>query len=206
MGHKHKRKKRNKYHQRYQSSRYQYQSSSRIVEHHLRPRSRFGCDEKWNRYPWKREAHVAFHDLFGNSTLKEIWEVKLEEIYKEVWLYNIDNYLKNYFNEQKVRFFKLYLRRKKAWLKAFGGEELESAKKILKQMMWWNVFLDLSPEQVTEEILRRKIKEIKDDEDRRWSFETLFETLFNCEINNLPRGDFIKFIKNKIVPIFYNNL
>lgn len=160
-------------------------------DHHLRPRSRFGCDERWNKFPWFIDPHLAFHDLFGNDTLKEIWEIKLDEIYVEVVMYNVNDYLKfvNCSNvkkneELRTRFLDLYNRKRNAWPRAFGDGTKESAKKILRKMMWWNVFVELKPHQITEEILRKKIREIKDNPDRKWAFQTLFD----CDVDSLPNN------------------
>jgi len=162
-----------------------FQKNKRSSNHHLRPKSRFGNDKPWNLYPWFIDAHSAYHALFGDATLKEIWNEKLENIYNEICYYSNDEI------KREERFNELIMKRKRFFLTAFGELNLESAKKILKKMMWWNVFLNLKPQDITEKILKQILIEINNNPDRRWAFEKLF----GCNVKQLP-GNILEIINS----------
>lgn len=52
--------------------------------HHMIPRSRNGNGDEYNLFPWNRGAHIAWHCLFSNMTVPEVWE-NLDKIHKIIW-------------------------------------------------------------------------------------------------------------------------
>lgn len=52
--------------------------------HHLIPRSRGGPTNYYALFPWAEKNHDAWHQLFLNMTIQEVWE-RLDEIYSTIY-------------------------------------------------------------------------------------------------------------------------
>lgn len=52
----------------------------KITLDHLRPSSRNGSDDEYNIFPFEGKRHAAWHTLFWNMTIFEVWE-KLDFIH-----------------------------------------------------------------------------------------------------------------------------
>ncbi len=157
--------------------------------HHIRPKSRYGSDEDWNLFPWFIGPHSAFHDLFNDSILREIWNEKLPNIYNEVFV--ISKYASGKNKDLETRFSEVSKRRIRFWQSAFGDLTLEAAQKMLKKMMWWNVFIDIDVKALNTSDFTEILESIKKDSDRLWSFHILFGN-----VDDMPVADLLFLIKN----------
>ena len=116
--------------------------------HHMVPSTRRGETNEFNLFPYRLKHHRAYHTLFLNMTIWEVWEV-FEEVHGKI--FNTD---KERINRQwlgvcparqeglKAQIGKVYgiefLQDK--WISAFGGEYIKQAQKFLKYMMLFMVF------------------------------------------------------------------
>lgn len=116
--------------------------------HHLVPSTRQGGTNEFNLYPYRIKSHRAYHTLFLNMTIWEVWEA-LENIYEEI--FNTDEERINRFwlrvcpakqdglEIQISRVFGIeYLQEK--WISAFGGEDIKQAQRLLEYMMLFIIF------------------------------------------------------------------
>ncbi len=117
--------------------------------HHLIPSTRGGETNEFNLFPYKLKSHRAYHALFLNMTIWEVWEA-LEEIYADI--FNSDE---ERINRHWIRVCQLqtdkgleiqidrvygieYLQEK--WITAFGGQDLKQAQRLLEHMMLFIIF------------------------------------------------------------------
>jgi hypothetical protein len=116
--------------------------------HHLVPSTRDGETNEFNLFPYRIKPHRAYHALFLNMTIWEVWEA-LEKIYEEI--FNTD---KERINRQwlsvcpteqeglEIQIQRVYgvefLQEK--WISAFGGEDVKQARKFLENMMLFIIF------------------------------------------------------------------
>ena len=134
--------------------------------HHLVPVSRIsksmnGVEASTNRllvFPYNREAHAAYHILFWNLRIDQVWAV-LERVHhsifstcedniKQWWIEGCNlesgNYFlrKDFYQRRTERLNQLIETRhlQNVWLRAFGGEDLATAENLLKIMMLFMIF------------------------------------------------------------------
>ena len=143
-----------------------YRSSfgDKITLDHLIPKSRIPKSQKsfkndeFNIFPFEQNRHEAWHSLFWNMTIFEIWE-SLNQIHNlifrfrqekicPVWLNvcRVENEtVQNIviFEEKKTRlltelFQTNYLQKK--WLHCFKGKDIKAARNFLKYKMFFMIF------------------------------------------------------------------
>lgn len=169
--------------------------------HHMIPRSRKGNSFEFNMFPFLIEAHNAWHVLFLNLTIVEIWS-NLESIYKSIfdtnketvkmkWLLDCkleaDDYI---WDIRSIESFERNVKRlakngmsaerlRQKWIVCFGGEDLHLAESVMKMMMLVMVFGHkiVEPEHLFD---NGKITEIVDllpsGGPRDWAFRNCFNT------------------------------
>lgn len=117
--------------------------------HHMIPRTRGGDTSEFNLYPYRIKSHNAYHGIFLNMTIWEVWDV-LDEAYEVIfntedervnryWLHvcrlgDSDEKRSHIERDMNVRDLQ------EKWEKAFGGRSLQRAKKTLKHMMLFIIF------------------------------------------------------------------
>ena len=116
--------------------------------HHLVPSTRNGETNEFNLFPYRIKSHRAYHALFLNMTIWEVWE-SLEEIYEEIF-----NTAEERINRQWLRVcpikqegLEVQTRRvyrveflQEKWIAAFGGEDIKQAQRFLGFMMLFIIF------------------------------------------------------------------
>jgi len=117
--------------------------------HHLIPSSRGGETNEFNLFPYKLKSHRAYHALFLNMTIWEVWE-RVEEIYEEIFNTNEEKISRQWINVCRLKkdtgldvqinriFGVEYLQEK--WIIAFGGQDIRQAQRLLKYMMLFIIF------------------------------------------------------------------
>ncbi len=116
--------------------------------HHLIPGSRAGETNEFNLFPFNIKSHRAYHILFLNMTIWEIWEV-LDGVHEEIfnneeervsrpWLH-VCHFSKERLDTEVDRFFPIEFLQQK-WITTFGRKKLNRARKLLKRMMLFMVF------------------------------------------------------------------
>ena len=165
----------------------------------MTPSSRSGPFSQYNMFPWKQKPHQAWHFLFLNMTIFEVWEM-LDRIHFKVfntgreriardwlWVCTVDTN-----NPQKLFGFekdKISFMGKKenaavlqdAWVKCFGGASLERAVSVMKYMMLFIIFgekmADPEGKIFDDGHLERLLDRLPEAGIRRWALE---ECLGNC--------------------------
>ena len=117
--------------------------------HHLVPSTRDGETNEFNLFPYKVRCHSAYHDIFLNMTIWEVWEV-LDEVYQEIFCTTkerTNRYWLSVCRLKKEKQLKVQMERvygieylQEKWIVAFGGEDIKQARKFLKFMMLFIVF------------------------------------------------------------------
>ncbi len=166
----------------------------------MTPSSRGGHSSQYNLFPWRQKPHQAWHFLFFNMTIDEVWE-KLDEIHAKIFdpnrevvarswihvcsldtkdlekLYKFQEECRS-FMEKKDSIFKL----QREWEKCFGGASLERAELVIKYMMLFIIFGEAmaDPEEYIFDNghLEKLLRKIPQDGIRRWALE---ESLGNSE-------------------------
>lgn len=126
--------------------------------HHLIPRSRNGSSSHFNLFPYRKSSHQAYHKLFWNLKVDEVWR-DLDQVHYSIfelgqdfiypwWLKSCS--LDGGTEKQKVAFEKNKANRlakwigvnvlQEAWTEAFGGHSLAQARYTLKHMMLFVIF------------------------------------------------------------------
>jgi hypothetical protein len=117
--------------------------------HHLIPSTREGETNEFNLFPFGIKRHNAYHAIFLNMTIWEVWEA-LEGVYQEIFCNDRENITRHWLrvcrlkkdNELGVQVNKVFgtgfLQEK--WFIAFGGDDINQAKNFLKQMMLFMIF------------------------------------------------------------------
>jgi hypothetical protein len=126
--------------------------------HHMTPKSRNGGASEFNLFPFKERAHSDYHFIFWNLTINEVWEM-LEQIHDSIfqteenyiipWWYKYCELEKGGW-KQKASFEKDKRERLKKhvsvsilrrnWIGVFGGEELITARALMKVMFLFEIF------------------------------------------------------------------
>jgi hypothetical protein len=126
--------------------------------HHLVPRSRKGQGNEYNLFPWTKGPHSAWHTLFWNMTIVEIWS-SLEMVHSKIFearsTYVLQSWIdvceleigdkkkrKSFYADKKDILSKHVKVRKlvKNWRACFGGTDIQQARALLKQMMLFMIF------------------------------------------------------------------
>ena len=126
--------------------------------HHLVPRTRNGRATEYNLFPYSIRKHSAYHDIFFNLRIDEVWNV-LNQVHCDIfesgedyivpwWIEKCEREAGT--SDQVVKFNKnkrdklntpisvVWLQCK--WVKAFGSEDLKTSKEFLRLMMLFMVF------------------------------------------------------------------
>lgn len=117
--------------------------------HHMVPSTREGETNEFNLFPYGIKRHSAYHEIFLNMTIWEVYEA-LEDIYDKIFNSNKERInrgwlvvckLKNEY-QLKIQMEKVYgveyLQEK--WFIAFGGYDIKQAQKFIKHMMLFIIF------------------------------------------------------------------
>ena len=117
--------------------------------HHLIPSSRKGQTHEFNLFPWRRKSHSAWHYLFLNMTIWEVWE-NLHDIHEEIFSTDDERINRIWLvvcklrTEAEVRAHmdKVYSveNLQEKWIATFGGYDLKQAEQLLKYMMLFIIF------------------------------------------------------------------
>ncbi len=184
--------------------------------HHIIPRSREGLSTQFNLYPYDKRAHSAYHDIFLNMRIDEVWEA-LPLIHQLVFESSVDHIYtpwlmacalevgpdieRKRFEQKKLgRLGKTYPVEllQTNWELAFGSDSLDTARRKMKEMMLYMIF---GVNMINNDILFDNgnladfIELSPCDGDRLWAFQTCFG----------KNGGSIQSIKSKIVWILNKN-
>ena len=126
--------------------------------HHLVPGSRNGSGSHFNLFPYERDAHSAYHYLFWNLKIDDVWN-DLSKIHRSIFgsvkKYDYQWWIGSCFldrgtEKERQRFEKHKQERlaklvlvsefQKNWIKCFGNDSLVHARIFLKYMMLFMVF------------------------------------------------------------------
>lgn len=126
--------------------------------HHLVPGSRNGSGSHFNLFPYKRDAHAAYHYLFWNLKIDDVWE-DLHNIHRSIFgsskKYDYQWWISSCFldrgtDKERQVFEKSKQQRlvkllpvsefQRNWVKCFGNNSLDHARIFLKYMMLFMVF------------------------------------------------------------------
>ncbi|OGM98775.1 MAG: hypothetical protein A2817_00165 [Candidatus Yanofskybacteria bacterium RIFCSPHIGHO2_01_FULL_39_8b] len=126
--------------------------------HHLVPRSRNGSGGHFNLFPYNRKAHSAYHHLFWNLKIDEVWN-NLDKTHQSIfdtdrkycyqwWISSC--FLDKGTEKERERFEKSKQERlvkllpvsefKKYWIECFGNNSVNHARLLLKYMMLFMIF------------------------------------------------------------------
>ncbi len=121
----------------------------RYTRHHLIPTTRGGEFNQFNIYPMSRRQHTAWHMLFDNLTIREIWEEidvahniifgadRHESMIEKVWIQSLGKlYAKGNGPAMRAPRIKLTAR----WMECFGNDDLVYAKGKIQYMMLYMIF------------------------------------------------------------------
>ena len=117
--------------------------------HHTTPSSRGGETNEFNLFPFRVKSHNAYHSLFLNMTIWEVWEV-IDKTYEAIFI-NDDKKIKRFWlcvcklsngDEKLYQVEKKFstIELQEYWIKAFGGDSLQQSQKTLKYMMLFIIF------------------------------------------------------------------
>lgn len=126
--------------------------------HHLVPRSRNGSGSHFNLFPYERDAHSAYHELFSNLKIDEVWN-NLDKIHQSIfnsglkcdYQWWIGSCFLDKGNERERHIFERQKQERivkllpihqfqKNWIRCFGNDSLEHARVFLKYMMLFMIF------------------------------------------------------------------
>ncbi len=181
--------------------------------HHLVPRSRNGSGSQFNLFPYKRDAHSAYHHIFYNLKIDEVWN-NLSQIHNSIFssgniyiyqwwiapcsLDRAEDKERQEFEKQKQKRINKLLPAsdfKKKWIKCFGNDSLDHARVYLKYMMLFMVFgvNMISPDQLFDNGNLAEFFETSSSKGYRlWAFEICFG-------KNYPKVQTIKAKIRKII-------
>ncbi len=115
------------------------------------PRTRDGETNEFNLFPFRIRRHNAYHYIFLNMTIWEVWEA-LGKAHEDIfntdknkinrpWLRVCE--LKSESEEEKLNHMEKKFRTEvlqEKWAITFGGEDIKSASRFLKYMMLFIIF------------------------------------------------------------------
>lgn len=169
--------------------------------HHLIPRSRGGSTSYFVLFPWTEKSHDAWHQLFFNMTIQEVWD-RLDEIHAAIysesekvvpfWIETCTLFRAGFrrmkiFEEQKTSILSSPVSTVKMqglWRTCFKSEKLVEARTLILYMAMFMIFgsrmadFDSIIETDTQALLS-KVPEMKDY--RRWAMSICL----NCGINTV---------------------
>ena len=161
--------------------------------HHIIPSSRGGSSDQYNLFPWKQKPHQAWHFIFFNMTINEVWE-KLPYIHSKIfysvmeritrdWIFvctvNTDNTDKlAKFNKDRQSLMQKkdkIIKFEDEWIRCFGDDSLERAELVIKYTMLFMIFGEAmaDPEKniFDNGHLEKLLTKIPNSGMRRWAFE-----------------------------------
>ena len=167
--------------------------------HHLVPRSRGGPTSFFNLFPWTEKSHDAWHQLFFNMTIQEVWE-RLDEIHAAIysdaervipfWIETCTLFKAGFkrmkvFEEQKASILSSPVGTVKLqglWRSCFKSEKLVDARTLILHMAMFMIFGSRMADfesiiETDTQVLLSKVSEMKDY--RRWAMSICL----NCGIN-----------------------
>lgn len=180
--------------------------------HHLIPRSRGGDSTQFNLYPYNKSAHSAYHDIFSNMRIDEIWDGLSDThhtVFESGCEYIRTPWLKVCLIEvgtekEKKRFEERRIERlqkvvsaeliQERWLRAFGSDSINTARKKLKEMMLYMVFgMNVLKTDIlyNSDNLQKFLERSPCDAERCWAFRVCFGS----------RGCSVQAMKSKIAKI-----
>jgi hypothetical protein len=144
---------------------------AKVKTHHMHPHERGGDDSEFNLYPWTERSHVAWHALFANLTLREVWPL-LPVAWEFLW-----GSAARTLSMLKCPFGRDIKRWQDEWRRAFGGPALDDAEDVHYAMMLAMAFghRAFTSDMQDNTVLRELIADIPKG-DRSWAFETCFGT------------------------------
>lgn len=160
---------------------------------HINPSSRGGETDEFNLFPYKRQRHIGWHELFLNMQMRDIWE-NVDKIHRMIfcnrnktmnrtWLVLTD--LPNQ-TDLRNQIDKVYESKylKRMWSTAFRGRKPSKAKAFLRLRMLFMIFG--SDAVLTEKLydngnLSEFFKAFPLVNERRWAFTTCFGTNPNLQ-------------------------
>lgn len=117
--------------------------------HHLIPTTRGGEFNQFNIYPMSRRQHTAWHMLFDNLTIQEVWDEidvalniifgagRRESMIEKVWTHSLGKlYEGNNGPATRTSRVKLTAR----WIECFGNDDLAYVKGKIQYMMLYMIF------------------------------------------------------------------
>ncbi len=157
--------------------------------HHLVPRSRGGPTSYFVLFPWTEKSHDAWHQLFFNMTVQEVWE-RLDEIYAAIhseaetvlpfWievctLFNASAKRMTGFESEKMSRLSRpigTIKLQELWFRCFGSNKLADAVTLMLYMMMFMMFGSKMADsesigQADVEMMLSKMADMKDY--RRWA-------------------------------------
>lgn len=163
------------------SRQYRKREGKTISLHHIIPKSRHGEDSEFNLYPWHRRMHEAWHFLFCNLTIYEVFAL-LEDVHRAVfntdpqttiapwWIKGckLERGLKaerELFQEDlnhRLARQVLVERFRHEWMLCFGGPSVAAAHRVLANMALFMMF--------GKEAIRIKNFTIDANQHRLWAF------------------------------------
>lgn len=179
--------------------------------HHLIPRSRGGLSSQFNLFPYDKEKHSDYHDLFWNMRIDEIW-LDFARIHHLIFDSSLDFIQSDWMavctldtGDEKTRrkFYNDKIERldksvsvellQEKWISCFDSNSIGTARKRLKEMLLYMVFgMNMLDEKTLfDNGYLSKFLEISPCTDERlWAFQICFGD--NCSVQAL---------KSKIVRI-----
>jgi hypothetical protein len=118
--------------------------------HHIDPESREGPTTERNLFPWNRDSHTAWHDLFLVLNAREVWDT-LQRAWLRIWSGKEDDLVPpNWLTPYREVFCSDHLRKskkakpakewRKLWIIAFNTPNLSGARYIVQAMLLCQVF------------------------------------------------------------------
>ena len=164
--------------------------------HHIIPSSRNGPSSHFNLFPYKRSAHGAYHELFWNMRIDEVWS-GLDKIYSAIfesdedrvypfWLESCkldlasEKQIAGFEREKKLRLSRSVsaMKLQELWFRAFGSTSPDQARNLLKYMMLFMVFginmIDIESIFNNDNLIDFFEKRYPSSGDRLWAFEICF--------------------------------
>jgi hypothetical protein len=171
----------------YKAERKKYkQLFAEVKVHHMHPHERKGDDTEFNLFPWNQISHDAWHTLFSNLTVQEVWSI-LDNAWEIVWNTNQKGckpvwrgeyrfFFKNRSEQAEFSRIRTIGVWQELWCNAFGGSSLEQAKYLMRAMMLTMVFghRAFTSDMEDPRALRFLVSMIPAGSSRAWAFKVCF--------------------------------